>query len=87
MLAETVQEWTKEWQAQGMQRGLEQGLEQGLQKGRQEEAASMLIRLLKRRYGSLPNWVESKVSNADVDEIEGWVDKIFDAASLDSVFE
>ncbi|ABK44496.1 putative transposase [Magnetococcus marinus MC-1] len=79
MLAETVLEWTKEWEAQGIQKGLE--------KGRQEEAASMLLRLLSRRFGPLPEEIQSRVTTSAVTEIEMWSDRIFDAESLESVFK
>ncbi|OSM04783.1 DUF4351 domain-containing protein [Magnetofaba australis] len=59
----------------------------GRHEGRQEEAAAMLTRLLKRRFGSLPDWVEPKVTAASLPEIEGWMDTIFDAESLDAVFK
>nr|CRH05935.1 conserved protein of unknown function [C terminal fragment] [Candidatus Magnetococcus massalia] len=58
-----------------------------MSRGRQEEAASMLLRLLSRRFGSLPERVQDRIVTADVKEIEAWGDRIFDAESLESVFK
>nr|CRH04700.1 Putative transposase [Candidatus Magnetococcus massalia] len=79
MLAETVQEWTKEWKAEGLQEGLQAGLQKG--------ESQLLLRQLRHQFGDLPEWAESKVSNANIDKLEEWGDKIFDAETLDSVFK
>jgi hypothetical protein len=47
MLAERVKTWTEEWKQQGLQQGLEQWLQQG--------EATVLRRLLTRRFGALPS--------------------------------
>jgi hypothetical protein len=38
---------------------------EGHQKGRQDEAAHVLRRQLKRRFGEVPQWAEEKLSSAD----------------------
>jgi predicted transposase YdaD len=75
MLAETVQEWTKEWK------------EEGRQAGREEEAVSMLSRLLPLKFGPMPTWASDKINNASIKEIESWSERIFEADSLDAVFK
>ena len=54
----------------------------GVKKGQRE----LLLRLLTRRFGSLPVSVTERVARASRQEIENWGDRILDAASLDDVF-
>ncbi|MBF0157033.1 MAG: Rpn family recombination-promoting nuclease/putative transposase [Magnetococcales bacterium] len=82
MLAETVQEWTKQWEAQGVEKGLLQGLLQG----RQEGEAALLLRILQRRFGTLPEWVAERVRSAGQSSLESWGDRVLDARSLDEIF-
>ena len=46
----------------------------------------VLQRLLTRRFGPLPNEVVARIAAASVEEIDIWVDRVLDAASLDAVF-
>ncbi|MBF0416059.1 MAG: DUF4351 domain-containing protein [Magnetococcales bacterium] len=52
----------------------------------QKEAASMLMRLLQRRFGSIPDWASEKIAKAELSSLEEWSLRIFDAQSLDDVF-
>jgi len=68
--------------------GMQQGRQQGMQQGRQEEAAHMLQRQLIRRFGVLSEAITlAKLKNADLDQIERWVDNILDAETLGDVFK
>jgi len=82
MLAERVKTWTEDWKEQGIQEGIQQGLQQGLQLGE----ATLLQRLLLRRFGSLPAWVERHLQAADQAQLEGWGDRVLEAESLEDVF-
>lgn len=75
MLEERVKEWTKSWK------------EQGLQQGRQEGELNLLRRLLQRRFGTLPKWVEEKLVQADSPSLELWADQVLNAKSLQGVFD
>ncbi len=74
MLAERVKEWTREWE------------NKGLQKGRQEGEALLLRRLLARRFGELPAWVDTRLGAASSDELEHWADRVLEAPTLEDVF-
>ncbi len=99
MLAERVISWTEEWKQQGLTQGIEQGIEQGrelgIEQGREqgrEEGivladASTLRRLLARRFGSLSEENEEKISQATKQQLESWLDNILDAKTLDEVFK
>ena len=71
MLEETVTEWTQQWKAEG------------LAEGRTTEAEAILLKLLAKRFGSIPEWAIETVSVAQVEQLEAWIEQIFDAESLD----
>ncbi|MBF0628247.1 MAG: DUF4351 domain-containing protein [Magnetococcales bacterium] len=74
----------------GMQLGKEEGIQIGEQigeqKGRQEEAASMLLKQMRRKFGQTPDWVSERVTTANLEQIEGWSDNFVFANSVDEVF-
>lgn len=55
-------------------------------RGRKEGEGAALLRLLERRFGALPEAVTTRVAEASTDEIEGWLDRVLDASSLEDVF-
>ncbi|MBF0163775.1 MAG: DUF4351 domain-containing protein [Magnetococcales bacterium] len=75
-----------EWVAIGRQEGEQIGEKRGEQRGRQEEAASMLLKLMRRKFGQTPDWVTEKVRSADLERIEIWSDNFVFATSVDEVF-
>ncbi len=82
MLANRVREWEQEWE----RRSLERGLQQGLDRGRTEGEAKALIRLAERRFGVLPAELRNRILTADTVLIEGWLDRLLSAPSLEAVF-
>ena len=81
MLAERVIEWTEEWQQQGVQKGFKKGIDQGIQQGRQEGQASLLLRLMERRFGSVDEATRHWLQTADAETLLRWVDRLLSAAS------
>ncbi|MBF0143081.1 MAG: Rpn family recombination-promoting nuclease/putative transposase [Magnetococcales bacterium] len=71
---------------EGRQEGERTGERKGRQEGRQEGEATMLLRLLQRRFGSLPGWASEKVRSVDQTTLETWGDRVFEAKTLDEVF-
>ena len=72
----------EEWKAEGIQIGQAMGKAEGKAEGK----ADMLLRLLRRRFDSLPETVIAKVRNASEDQLNEWADNILDAQTLDMVF-
>jgi len=62
------------------------GIEQGLQQGRREGEATVVRRLLTRRFGPLPAWVEARLAQASLQDLEQWADRILEAQQLEAVF-
>lgn len=80
----------REGMQQGMQKGLEKGLEQGLEqepeKGRAQGSASILLRLLNRRFGPPSADVTLRLSLATPEQLEIWAGRVLDAGRIDEVF-
>ena len=64
-----------------------QGVAKGLAQGHAQAKAETLMRMLRRRFGDVPEAVELKVSSAAVDDIDNWIDALVDGKPLDAVFE
>ena len=69
-----------------MERGMERGMEKGMELGRGEGQATLLMRLLCRRFGSLPPEMERKIHQAPPETLALWGDRVLDARTLDEVF-
>jgi hypothetical protein len=67
--------------------GQEQGIEKGIEKGIPQGEAQILRRQLTRRFGPLPEWVETKLTESSTEQLEHWADRILEAESLDAVFQ
>lgn len=81
MLLTRTEQWKQEWLLEGRQ----EGRQEGEQKGRKLGEAALLLRLLERRFGALPDWVAGRVTAADTETLEEWGMRILDAASLEDV--
>jgi len=69
MLAERVIEWTEEWEQQGMQKG----------------EATLLLRLMERRFGSVDGAIHHSLHNADAETLLRWGDRLLNATSAEEV--
>ncbi len=66
---------------------IREGRKEGLEEGRREEGVAILRRQLSRRFGTLPEWAESRLNGATTSELEDWSERLLDAPDLESVFE
>jgi hypothetical protein len=57
-----------------------------MKRGEQRGIASVLRRLLTRRFEKIPEWAEERLENANQDELENWADRVIDAETLEQVF-
>ena len=63
----------------GMKRGHEEGLQQGV---------TLTLRWqLRRRFGDPPAWVETKLQEGTLSQLEQWADQLLDADTLEAVFK
>ncbi len=81
-LADRFDQWARKYEQRGMEKGIEQGIERGIEQGE----ALVLQKLLTKRFGALPGELVSRISVASAVQIDVWLDRVLDAASLDEVF-
>jgi hypothetical protein len=62
--------------------GIEKGLQLGRQEGRQEGQASLIVRLLRRRWGALPPELETRLSTMSLTQLERMSDCLLDFRDL-----
>ncbi len=65
------------WIEEGLTRGLAEGLTMG--------QARLLLQLMERRFGDVPEAVRSRVAGATTDELDAWGCALLEAATLDEV--
>ncbi|MEO5330202.1 MAG: DUF4351 domain-containing protein [Magnetococcus sp. THC-1_WYH] len=78
--------FAQEMITKGKQEGHKEGHKEGRKEGRKEGEAALLLRLLQRRFGTVPTWANGKIANADLPTLEAWSLRFVDAQSLDEVF-
>jgi predicted transposase YdaD len=61
------------------------GEARGEARGKAKGEANMLVRLLTRRFGQLPQWAETRVRKAETAQLEEWSDLVFEAPNLTEV--
>ena len=71
---------------EGMQAGMEKGMQQGMQQGLSAGKGQALTKLLVLRFGELPAWVHQRLARADENTLDGWIEAVLSADSLESVF-
>ena len=89
MLAEKRKLWSDRWLQKGLEQGRQEGRQQGRQEGRQEglekAARQILTGLIVRKYGAVPDWAQARIDQAGIEQVEVWVDAIFDAETIEDL--
>jgi predicted transposase YdaD len=78
MLEKRVLEWNEELREEGRQEGREEG--------RREGEATLLLRLLKLKFGPLEEETRSRVLSADPERLLEWGERILTARHLSDIF-
>ncbi|MBF0340917.1 MAG: DUF4351 domain-containing protein [Magnetococcales bacterium] len=86
MISQFAQEILAKGKPEWVAIGRQEGIQIGEQKGRQEEAASMFLKQMRRKFGQTPDWAVEKVTTAKLEQIETWSDNFVFANSVDEVF-
>lgn len=90
MLSQRIEQWAEGFLATGRQEGRLEGRQEGRQEGRLEGRLEgeirVLSRLLRRRFGDLPAWVEPRLNAASETQLALWSEAVLDAESLVAVF-
>ncbi|HKK23779.1 MAG TPA: hypothetical protein VJ947_08840 [Pseudohaliea sp.] len=75
--------WKEKWRAEL----LAEGKAEGKAEGAQEARALTLLRLVERRFGPVAEAVRTRIIAADSTEIDRWLDRLFDADSLEALLD
>jgi len=98
MLAERVKEWTREWKEEGLQQGIQEGLQEGMQQGMQQGiqqgihkgvhrgTRQVLRHQLTKKFGQLSPELESRLEQADHEQLLRWSECILTADSPGDIF-
>jgi hypothetical protein len=73
-------------QEDAVQSFYEMVVQEGFDKGLENGQRAMLLRLLGRRFGAVPEPIAARVAAATPPELERWFDRALEATSLDDVF-
>lgn len=83
--AATMSHFAERFTAIGEQRGEQRGEKRGEQRGLQRGEATMLLRLMRHKFGDLPEAACRRVETADPDTLLTWSERILTADSIDEV--
>jgi predicted transposase YdaD len=86
-LRRLVPEQTERIMGRWTQTYFDQGKAEGLTQGCTEGGAKVLVRLIEKRFGVVSPQLRQRIFSADVATLEAWVERVFDAPDLQSVFE
>ena len=70
----------------GKKEGLREGIREGEKSGEKKEAKNMLYKLIAKKFGSVPRWVEEKIGTAEIEQLRTWVMQAPFADHLDETF-
>ena len=83
---EEIMGWiTQPYVEKAMAQGIAQGLAEGKLQGRAEGEANSLLRLLEKRFGTIPTHTKQRIFAADLASIQEWSARAIDAPDVDSV--
>ncbi len=81
------QEGLKEGRREGREEGRHEGREEGRHEGRQEGELTILRRLISKRFGAIPNWLEERLTHSSADDLELLSERVLDARTLDDLLK
>jgi len=68
------------------QKGRNEGHRDGHREGQTQGKAESLLRLLRRRFGPLPDGIAERLTSATSQNLDRWTDRVLDAATLTELF-
>jgi Domain of unknown function (DUF4351) len=68
-------------------REFKRGRAEGIQEGFQEGERKILRRMIEKRFGAIPAWVEEQLLGGSESEIEALSDRVLDAHSLEDLLK
>ena len=74
-----------EGEAEGEAKCKAKGKAEGKAEGETLGKANSLKRLLRRRFGPLPDWAGARIDTASSEQLDTWLDQVLDADRLDAL--
>jgi flagellar biosynthesis/type III secretory pathway protein FliH len=65
----------------GMEKGMKKGVEEGVKQGQQKQAQSLVLRMLRKRLGTLEEHVQNRIMQLPVEQLEELAEALLDFAS------
>ncbi|MEG4121245.1 Rpn family recombination-promoting nuclease/putative transposase [Microcoleus sp. N9_B4] len=87
MLGITLEEtrFYREAKEEGIEQGIEQGIVQGIVQGREQEGRALILRLLNRRVGKLPESITTRIADLSIEQIETLAEELLDFQSIEDL--
>ncbi len=82
---ETLMTFAQQLQQRGHEQGLQEGRQEGLQEGRQEGQVALLLRMMKMRFGQLPDDVTARVKAASESQLQDMAERFARGDALDEL--
>ena len=70
----------------GKEKWIEHGIQQGMQQGMQQGEYALLLRLLERKFGYIPDVYQQKMREAGSEVLLRWSEQLLNAKSLEEIF-
>ena len=80
------QEGRQEGWEKGWKEGWKEGYREGWEDGRQEGEAAVLLRQIKRKFGTPSQEVRDRIASADADTLLHWSERILTADSIEALW-
>jgi flagellar biosynthesis/type III secretory pathway protein FliH len=80
-----AEQFRKEGREKGMMEGLEKGMMEGLEKGEVKALVNTVIKLLTKKFGTLPEELKAEISKLDTITLEVIIGDILEYQSLEDV--
>lgn len=71
--------------AKGMEKGVKEGMEKGMEKGKSKGKAEVIIKLLKKKFNTLPAAYEEKLLKAKEQIIDNITEDMFDIDKIEDL--
>jgi predicted transposase YdaD len=79
---EVKQEGHDEGYDEGYDEGHDEGYEEGHDEGREQEARSLILRLLSRRFGEIPPQAQTQIEQLNLEQMESLAEALLDFSAI-----
>ncbi len=79
MLEQRIEKITQRWEMRGW--------EKGRAEGRLAGEAEILVLLVEKKLGPLPDWARTRIAAADAEQLLVWAERVLTAGTLEEIFD